>query len=179
MDGCMIVAVDGACRHEGCLDAKAAYGIYFNAETGSNTAGLFYQAPITNQRADIYAAFKALDICRRTLHSHGPSALGRGWGMLPVIIQSDSAYLVKAATTLIGVWRRNDYRTSEGASVANEDLFRKLDETKTELERCGVHVRFRHVRRSRHRSKQAERMANSALDKVRTVRCPATLPQDV
>lgn len=43
------------------------------------------------------------------------------------IIVTDSAYIVNPITNYIIGWKRNDWKTSSGAEVANRDLWEFLD----------------------------------------------------
>lgn len=57
----IIVAVDGACPGNGRDNARAGYGVYFNAGSVWNTADKLKRTPFTNQRAEVLAAKLALD----------------------------------------------------------------------------------------------------------------------
>lgn len=154
----MIIAVDGACRNNGRDGPQAAYGVYFNERCRSNEAGIFSQAPITNQCAEIYAAIMALEICCEKLDACPPSQRVRS-----IVIQSDSTYLVNGITSWITTWRENNYMTSQGSPVRNRDMFSTLDDMVANVQSCGVTVYFRHV--GREQNTKADRLANSAFSR--------------
>lgn len=148
----IIVAVDGACPDNGRSNARAGYGVYFNAKSSFNTAGLLEKAPFTNQRAEIFAACVAITKCKGMLDDHGIK-----W----IVIKSDSAYLVNNIVTNVQKWRVNGYKTARGTPVVNGDLFQQLDGLVTSLANRGVFVRFWHVLRDQ--NKQADKLANAAV----------------
>jgi ribonuclease HI len=156
----IIVAVDGACRNNGRSDARAAYGVYFNIDSRFNRAGLLDKGPMTNQRAEITAAFEACKMCLRMLNT--PDFFQK---IGQIVIKSDSTYLVNSMVTYVEKWRLNNYTSSRGRPVVNADLLRGLDEIVVWLEEEeGVDVRFWHVPRAQ--NKQADKLANAALDGV-------------
>ncbi len=71
----------------------------------------------TNQRAELTAVYRALDIAPR--HRE-------------VCIYTDSSYSINCVTVWHVNWRRNNWRTSAGKPVENrdlvEDILRKIDE---------------------------------------------------
>ena len=58
-------------------------------------------------------------------------------------------------------WKENDYRTARASLVTNR-LFEKLDRQVAELNDMGVEMLFWHV--SRERNREADKLANMALD---------------
>lgn len=158
LDG-IIIAVDGACRDNGSPNARAAYGVYFNIESQFNSAGLLKEGPMTNQRAEISAAIEACALCVQMLTTPNFSQ-----EIKQIVIKSDSAYLVDSMVTHVQKWRLNNYTSSRGRPVVNGDLLRGLDEGVIWLEEKGVDVRFWHVPRVQ--NKQADKLANAALDGV-------------
>lgn len=46
---------------------------------------------------------------------------------VPLVVYSDSNYLVKGITSWVKGWKRNGWRTKEGKPVLNKDLWEKLD----------------------------------------------------
>ena len=155
----IIIAVDGACRDNGSPNARAAYGVYFNIDSKFNSAGLFEEGPMTNQRAEISAAIEACMLCIRML-----STPNFDQEIKQIVIKSDSTYLVDSMVTHVAKWRLNNYTSSRGRPVVNGDLLRSLDQCVIGLEEQGVDVRFWHVPRAQ--NKQADKLANAALHGV-------------
>jgi ribonuclease HI len=159
MDG-IIIAIDGACRENGRPNARAAYGVYFNIDSKFNRAGLLDEGPMTNQRAEITAAIEACKLCHQLLNT--PDLLQE---IEQIVIKSDSAYLVNSMVTHVEKWRLNNDTSSRGRPVVNGDMLRNLDAWLVWLEEeKGVDVRFWHVPRAQ--NKQADKLANAALDGV-------------
>lgn len=79
-----------------------------------------------------------------------------------LVIQSDSAYLVKGMTEYIDKWRNNGYTNAKGITVSNADLFMEIDEGIKSLDDLNTIVFFWHVPRMR--NTEADSLANDALD---------------
>jgi ribonuclease HI len=73
------------------------------------------ESPTTNNRMELMAAIAALEALTR------PCA---------VVLHSDSQYLRQGITQWIHGWKRNGWRTADRKPVANEDLWRRLDEAR-------------------------------------------------
>ncbi|MFT4792192.1 MAG: ribonuclease HI [Paracoccaceae bacterium] len=71
------------------------------------------EAHTTNNRMEMMAAISVLEALGR------PSA---------VRVVTDSNYVKGGITTWMKGWKRNGWKTSAGAPVKNEDLWRRLDE---------------------------------------------------
>lgn len=68
--------------------------------------------PTTNNQMEIMAALRALDRIRDIPGD--------------VDIFTDSVYVIKGITQWIWGWRKNGWKTSEGAEVSNQDLWKQL-----------------------------------------------------
>lgn len=155
----IIIAVDGACRDDGRSNARVAYGVYINIGSQFNMAGLLDEGFMTNQRAKTTAAIETCTFCCQMLNTPNFDQKIR-----QVTIKSDSAYLVNSMVMHVEKWRLNGYTSARGLPVVNGDILRGLDECVVSLEEKGVDVRFWHVPRSQ--NKQADKLANAALDGV-------------
>ena len=51
----------------------------------------------------------------------------------PIIIYTDSQYVIKGITQWIKGWKRKGWQTSQGKAVLNQDLWQKLDQLNSEL----------------------------------------------
>lgn len=117
VDEMAVVYTDGSCIGNGQKNAKAGIGIYIpdsGVRIGERLPG-----EQTNQRAEIYAVIRALEIDPRDLEIH-----------------TDSMYVVKAMTEWIFNWKNNGYK-----KVKNKDLFVRLDDLMR-----GRGIKFVHVR---------------------------------
>ena len=71
------------------------------------------EADTTNNRMELLAAIKALEAVRRAV---------------PIKVVSDSIYLRDGITKWIHGWRKNGWKTANKKPVANQDLWRRLDD---------------------------------------------------
>jgi ribonuclease HI len=154
----IVIAADGACRHNGTTSATAAIGVYVAANSPYNRSRVLSPLHATSQKAElkggIAALETALDIARHRYFAT--------WPMRQLVVKADSAYLVSAMTDWICKWRRNGFRNAMGGAVTNASYFRELDALVLLLERRGVDVLFWHVGRSK--NEKADGLANAALD---------------
>ncbi|KAK4539590.1 hypothetical protein LTR36_010526 [Oleoguttula mirabilis] len=165
----VIIAVDGACRNNGGPGARAAAGIFFHRDNDQwNQAILIDDKNPTSQRAELVAAREALALAIRLRHlnpSYSRRSVYRRKGptrrLRRVVIKSDSAYVVNAMTDWIDTWKQNGFRNCRGLPVANESLFRSIDEHIKTLNGIDVEVQFWHVPRGQ--NEEADLLANAAL----------------
>jgi ribonuclease HI len=85
---------------------------------------------LTNQRAELYAIYKALKRITENLE----------YGKIH--IYTDSEYSIKSLTIWIKDWKKNGWKSSTGKPVANQDIIVKIDEI---LEKNKRKVKFTHV----------------------------------
>ena len=144
----IIVYTDGACQKAGC-----GYGVYFPNKELRNLSRKFTKEPLTNQRAELYAIYKALNkICRYYTFNK-------------IKIYSDSEYSIKSLTIWIKNWKKNNWKTSNKKPVMNVDIITKIDKI------LGKHIgkiSFTHVRA--HTGKTDEHsLGNAKADKLATL----------
>lgn len=112
----MKVYIDGACKNNNTKNksiVSGGIGIYFGENDSRNVSEKFVLEPITNNRCEIYAAIKALEILKDEPQN--------------IIIYTDSNYLLKSITEWINNWKRNGWKTANKKPVQNQDLFMRLD----------------------------------------------------
>ena len=166
----IVIAVDGACRGNGHPGAMAATGVFFHRNSRHNAASIVNDGMIpTNQRAELHAGLTALEATKRIRCCNAKgTGEGRIWPRGPlrklrrVVIKSDSKFLVDGMTDWIYKWRSNDYTSSKGLPVANQDLFKQIEQAVEELNDLKVAVQFWHVGREQNRV--ADLIANTGLD---------------
>ena len=146
----MWVYVDGACLDNGTPWARAGYGLWFGNNHPRNCFGIF-PGRQTNQRAEIHAAIVALSI-----------AIEEQIDSLEIL--TDSMYVIQGATSLIEMWRNNDWLNSRGEPVANLDKWLELDDAMDYYGGCGGDLSFYHVpgHSGDFGNMQADRMARVA-----------------
>ncbi|KAI9774367.1 MAG: hypothetical protein M1840_004261 [Geoglossum simile] len=153
---CIIIAVDGACRGNGTVEARATVGVFVGSKSKYNVSFALNTARPTNQVAELTAAIFGLQQAS-VIQSNkvGRSELGN------VVIKADSEYLVKGMTDWVFKWEQNGYITAKGKPVTNVSLFKELVRLVTELNERGVEVLFWHV--PRERNQEADALANAAF----------------
>lgn len=102
------VYTDGSCLNNGSHRARAGIGVYFGP---SDTRNLSESVPgrQTNQRAELHAAIRALEIT-------DPS--------IPLELHSDSNYLIKGMTVWSHKWRTTNRLTT--GKLDNKELWIRL-----------------------------------------------------
>ena len=88
----------------------------------------------TNQRAELFAVLKALEL----LHTTTPTSP-------KVIILTDSDYVVKALTIWVRRWEQEGWKTTKRSEVVSKDLFKRARDMVLTLEQKGIIVEFRHI----------------------------------
>ncbi|KAL9576547.1 MAG: hypothetical protein Q9212_007006 [Teloschistes hypoglaucus] len=158
------MSIDGACRGNGTGTARSAYGVHFAKESPHNFNGTIPGTRHTSQRAELMACKKGLGAVEllQSLYYTDCEVQGLAAPVLMLVVQSDSAYLVKGMTEYIDKWRKNGYTNAKGTAVSNADLFMEIDEQINSLNDLNTIVSFWHVPRMRNR--EADFLANNALD---------------
>ena len=121
---------DGSCLSNGRIGARAGVGVWFGRDHPDNISEKL-EGMQTNQRAEIQAAIRAIEI----VYQKAPSRIEE------LEILTDSNYVVKAMNEWILKWRVNNYH-----NVKNAILFRRLDNLRLTLhEEMGITTTFAHV----------------------------------
>lgn len=155
----VVVSIDGACRGNGTPNARAAWGVYFGAQSPHNASGVLEAAlPQTSTRAEIEALSQALRIIRE--------AISGDYSMTQYRIRTDSDFLVRAMSEWIEGWIEDDGRNAQGRPVAHyrvlKDIHERLDDM-TYGDDGGMDFKFWHVPREQNR--EADALANQALNR--------------
>jgi ribonuclease HI len=91
------------------------YGIYFPNEEIKNISKKFTKKPLTNQRAELYAIYKAIKKIIENIDFE------------KIEIYTDSEYSIKSLTEWIINWKKNNWKTSNNKEVLNQDIIKKID----------------------------------------------------
>lgn len=103
---------------------RGGIGVYFGHNDQRNISMEIQENP-TNQRMELYACIKALEVCNDD----------------NINIYTDSKYTINCITTWYDNWKNNNWKTSKGTDVKNLDLIKKLyDLVKSK------NVKFYHVK---------------------------------
>ncbi len=118
----IVVYTDGACPNNGKKDAIGGVGVWFGDNDSRNVSERLPGDKQTNQRAEIYATIRALQVLEGT-----PGV---------VEICTDSMYVINAMTQWIAGWMLKKW-----ADVQNADLFQKLQELACKRTIIWTHVK--------------------------------------
>jgi ribonuclease HI len=125
------VFTDGSCiKHK--LGTIGGYGVYFPGNELPNLSRAFTHVPITNQRAELYAIYRALYEIATVIKRFDS-----------ILIHSDSEYSIKALTIWIKTWEKNNWKTANNKDVKNTDLLLKIDKI---LKKFPNKIKFKHVK---------------------------------
>lgn len=82
---------------------------------------------------------------------------------IPVVVTSDSSYLIKGINEWLAGWKRKGWRSTTGA-VKNKELWQELDKLKSEFS----HISFHHCKghADNEGNNRADELANMAMDGV-------------
>ena len=119
------IYTDGACINNGRKNAKAGIGIYISE---NQTISERIIGPQTNQRAELYAILKSLQIINIDEY-------------YIVNIYTDSQYCINCITKWIYGWLKNNWLDSKKKSVKNRDIIEKI----YNITKNFNHIKFNHV----------------------------------
>ncbi|PBK73542.1 ribonuclease H-like protein [Armillaria solidipes] len=147
-----LIFVDGACSNNGRVDATAGIGIAMGKgerDTWSIPIDDTLDPGIqkTSQRAELLAALQASrtrEIAHKlqTFKTHNTRGDSGPVTRPQWIIASDSEYVVLGMTKWLPKWKTKGMRTSQGKRPVNLDLYLKLDEAVSSVEKEGIDVGF-------------------------------------
>ncbi|KAM7197976.1 Ribonuclease H-like domain containing protein [Naviculisporaceae sp. PSN 640] len=174
----LIVAVDGACPHNGTPRAtRSSYGVFFGSSDGAEAYNISEliedndDYPVhTSQRAELHGAIAAVAAVTQFVTEGGqwPCPPGEcedagkyGCKVKHVVVKSDSAYLVNSITQHIRKWLTNGWLTASKKPIANRDLWEQLLGQIGYLRLVGAGVDFWLV--PREMNEDADELANDAL----------------
>ncbi|KAI9836273.1 MAG: hypothetical protein M1819_001610 [Sarea resinae] len=109
--GMLRIFTDGSSLGNGARGAIAGVGVYFGADDERNVSEALAGPRQTNQRAELTAILRALDIAPR--HRS-------------VTIFTDSKYAIDCVTVWYINWRRNNWQTAAKKPVENRDLVESI-----------------------------------------------------
>ncbi|KAI9651149.1 hypothetical protein NHQ30_001186 [Ciborinia camelliae] len=125
------VWTDGSSRGNGKVGAVAGYGVFFGDGDERNISAPLEGTPQTNQRAELTAALRALEI----------APLDKN-----IEIITDSNYTINCATLWYKSWQKNGWKTSTGNDVMNLDLIKKIRSRIEERTKEGVQTNMTWVK---------------------------------
>lgn len=127
------------------------YGIYFPNGEYKNVSKKFKKEPLTNNRAELYAIYKSLKICKKISNENKIEKIN---------IYSDSEYCVKIYTIWFDKWKNNN------KNYKNKDI---IDKTISIIKNFN-NVDFIHIR-SHTNKKDYKSIGNEKADELAKKAC--------
>ena len=113
-------------------------GVFWGVNDYRNLSEPFFIKPITNNRAEIYAVIKAIEIYSV---SYDQDCKGKN----ELLIYSDSQYVINTITKWYKGWKARGWKKSNGKPPLNLDLLCHLDNLITKYQKC-FKINFKHVK---------------------------------
>lgn len=128
----IIVYTDGSYKKKNGIE-YCGYGIHFpNAEHIDVSKPLLFGKNKTNQRAELYAIYKALRLITKKFIFD------------KIHLYTDSMYSINSLTKWIIKWKKNNWKKSDKTLILNYDIIKKIDDKI--LSRFGNKIKFYHVK---------------------------------
>jgi len=121
------VYTDGSSRRNGQIGAVAGVGVYFGDYDPRNVSEALEGTPQTNQRAELTAILRALQIVLKTQS-------------LEII--TDSNYSINCSTVWYKTWEKNGWKNTAGGDVLNKDLVLSIRKLINERDATGASTEF-------------------------------------
>ncbi|KAG5985273.1 hypothetical protein E4U55_007375 [Claviceps digitariae] len=125
------IYTDGSSLANGRTGSRAGVGVYFGDADARNVSERLVGDPQTNQRAELMAMLRALEI----------APLGQ-----TVQIISDSQYSIKCLTEWALGWKSKGWKTATGEDVKNQDIIRAILDKMDERTRAKSNTYFHWVK---------------------------------
>lgn len=130
-DDLLQIYTDGSSLANGKHGARAGIGVYFGDGDPRNLAERLQGEPQTNQRAELMAMLRAMEIAplKQTIQ-----------------IFSDSQYSINCVTQWAVSWKKKGWVTAAGEQVKNQDIIRVILEKMEERTKAGGNTFFQWVK---------------------------------
>ncbi|KAL9026307.1 MAG: hypothetical protein Q9196_005011 [Gyalolechia fulgens] len=129
--GTVRIHTDGSALRNGGASAFAGVGVYFGPGDTRNVSETLPGPRQTNQRAELTAILRALEIVPKNLN---------------VCIITDSRYGIDCVTIWYVNWRKNGWKTAAGKAVENKDLVENILSKIEERDSLGVQTAFEWIK---------------------------------
>ncbi|OWP06184.1 hypothetical protein B2J93_823 [Marssonina coronariae] len=143
----LLVFTDGACSNNGYQGARGGIGLFFGPGSKLNRSEeILVPGRLTNQRAELEAAVRALDVVRN------------------IAIPYRHRYLVECMCQHIDTWALNmdgALVNRQGKLIENSQTFLRLQDEVEKLSMVGVQVAYYHV--GREENKEADHLAKASI----------------
>lgn len=125
------VYTDGSSLANGKAGARAGVGVFFGSGDERNISERLAGEPQTNQRAELMAMLRALQVCPAEKK---------------VTIVSDSQYSINCVTQWATNWKKKGWVTATGEPVKNQDIIRAVLGKMEERGKAGGVTQFEWVK---------------------------------
>lgn len=140
----LYIFTDGGCKNNGKNNCKGGYGVYFTDNPSSpfyklNTVELIREQP-TNQKAELLAIHKAFCLLNTNIELIVDIS--------KIVIVTDSMYSIKCVKEWSKSWIKNNWVTSKGEKVKNEDIIKDILSSEETLRKNGsrdLQIEFKHI----------------------------------
>lgn len=126
MGDSVVVYTDGCCSANGKSSARAGIGVYWGPHHPLNVSERL-EGRQTNQRAEIQAACRALELAKQNQISK-------------LVLYTDSKFTINGVTSWVKSWKLNGWKLKSGGNIINKDDFIKLDQLNSELQVTWMHI---------------------------------------
>jgi ribonuclease HI len=126
----IVIYTDGSCRNNGKPNASGGIGIHFPNEEFKDVSEKFIIGNITNQRTELYAILKAIDLV-----VNKPK-----YSKFKIIIYTDSQYSIKCITQWSKTWAKNNWQKKDNEQILNLDIIKPLYEYYNNHDITLIHV---------------------------------------
>ncbi|KAH8178330.1 RNase H domain-containing protein [Sarocladium implicatum] len=130
-DGIVRIYTDGSSLANGRAGSRAGVGVWFGDGDRRNIAERLVGEPQTNQRAELQAIYRALEVAPIDQ---------------PVQIYTDSQYSINCVTQWAMSWQRKGWKTAAGEEVKNQDIIRRVLQRMEERKKTGAATMFQWVK---------------------------------
>ena len=125
------IYTDGSSLANGRAGSRAGLGVFFGDGDLRNVSERLQGEPQTNQRAELMAMLRAMEIV----------PVGQ-----TVQIYSDSQYSINCVTQWAASWKKKGWRTATGEEVKNQDIIRAVLDKMEERTKAGGNTYFQWVK---------------------------------
>ncbi|KAK7419139.1 hypothetical protein QQX98_003478 [Neonectria punicea] len=125
------IYTDGSSLANGKKESRAGLGVFFGAGDPRNLSEKLEGEPQTNQRAELMAILRALEIAPLEQ---------------TVQILTDSQYSINCVTQWALSWDRKGWKTATGGEVKNQDIIRNVLARMTERTKAGANTYYQWVK---------------------------------
>lgn len=129
------IHIDGSALSNGSHNPRAGIGVFFSLSDPRNLSEPLpsHLGPHTNNRAELYAAYRALEITKDAGHQK-------------IVLKTDSKYTIQIFTEWLEGWKSRGMKRADGKPVENVDVITMVERLIDEHRSNGTQVHWEWVR---------------------------------